>query len=325
MNIMAKKKRNNLIFFLIVIILSVAIGITFFFGRGKESNDKNSKEMDYHSMKFKGTTYEFDSSIVSILFMGVDSIDSESVGQADSLQLYLLNRKNQSIQVVALSRDIMTDIHMYDVQHNDLGWDKQHLGLAYAYGSSKKNGAMLTTQAVSKLLFDVPINHFVAMDLTKLPEVHDIVGTLDVIVPNDSLVDEFPEWNKGNTIILTRDNVEKFVRTRDIEKNYSNVERMERQKVYLNAFFAKVNEMLTQDFDGTVSKLYSVSKDLITNISLEDIQSFAKMLQTYSYDQNTDFYTLKGIDKTGANHDEFDVDEKALKEMVVSLFYRKES
>lgn len=320
-----KNKTKTLGLIAVILLLILALMSMLLFFNERPSNEDVSSASDYHHIEYNGKKYDYNSSIVSILFMGIDSTGPEQMGQADAMQLVLLNREEESIQVIALSRDIMTDIHLFDVEHNDLGWDKQHLGLAYAYGDSPKNGAMLTSQAVSKLLYDVPVVHFAAMDLSILPELQNVVGELQVTVPNDSLVEVDPTWTKGSVVTLNADNVESFVRTRDTEQDFSNTDRMERQKAYIGAYVQKIKEMLTNDFDNTVQLLYNVCKDMTTNITLDDIQSFSSMLLSYSYDSNSDFYTLQGENKTGELHDEFEVDQEALQQLVVELFYEEEN
>lgn len=319
-----KNKAKTGILIGIIFVLVIALLCMLFFFREETSSGDSSSTSDYHQIEYNGKNYEYNSSIISILFMGIDSTNAEQMGQADAMQLVLLNREEKSIQVIALSRDIMTDIHLFDVEHNDLGWEKQHLGLAYAYGDSSKNGAMLTSQAVSKLLYDIPVVHFAAMDLSILPELQNVVGELQVTVPNDSLVEVDPTWTKGSVVTLNEDNVEKFVRTRDTEQDFSNTDRMERQKAYIGAYVQRIKEMLTNNFDNTIQLLYNVCMDTTTNITLDDIQTFSSMLLSYSYDSNSDFYTLKGEDKTGELHDEFEVDQEALQQLVVKLFYKEE-
>lgn len=319
-----KNKAKTGILIGIIFVLVIALLCMLFFFREETSSGDSSSTSDYHQIEYNGKNYEYNSSIISILFMGIDSTNAEQMGQADAMQLVLLNREEKSIQVIALSRDIMTDIHLFDVERNDLGWEKQHLGLAYAYGDSSKNGAMLTSQAVSKLLYDIPVVHFAAMDLSILPELQNVVGELQVTVPNDSLVEVDPTWTKGSVVTLNEDNVEKFVRTRDTEQDFSNTDRMERQKAYIGAYVQRIKEMLTNNFDNTIQLLYNVCMDTTTNITLDDIQTFSSMLLSYSYDSNSDFYTLKGEDKTGELHDEFEVDQEALQQLVVELFYEEE-
>lgn len=329
------KNKKSLFFIIIGITALVAalVGLNYLddFQHSKlPTNQESSSTTEtnsfngYHYVEHNGKKYKFNSSIASILFMGVDSSDGGGIGQVDTIELFLLNRNDQTMQVVSLSRDIMTPIRLFDVAHNDLGWDTNHLALAYAYGSTPLNGAMLTCQAVSRLLNNIPINYFVAVDLTKLPLVHNVVGELSVEVPNDSLVEINPDWSKGSIITITNDNVELFLRSRDSDINYSNNDRMQRQMAYLNAFFAKISEMLNKDFDNTVSRLYNLSKDLITNISLSDIESFSNMLISYSYDQQNDFYSIEGENKLGEFHDEFYVNQEKLLELLINLFYKEE-
>lgn len=320
------KRNKGIIFSLILIIL---IGALFYiFTIDKEENiivdDDIQVKNDYHHLTYEGKEYEYDPSVITILFMGIDTTDPDNVGQADSLQLYLFDRKDEVIDVINISRDTMADIKLYDVSHNELGWERQHLALAFAYGSSMENGAMLTCQAVSKMFNDIPINYFIAMDMSKMFTIHSLVETLEVVVPNDSLVEIDPMYAAGATVTITKDNVETYLRYRNTDENFSNMYRMERQKSYLNAYVKKVKEMLSQDIDSVISKLYNISKQLITNVSLEDIQNFANMLTTYSYDDAKNFHELKGENVLGENHDEFIFDEDALTTLIIDLFYEME-
>ena len=318
-------KKNKSWILLVVGLVALALLITLLFFPEKKEEVVSNQTEDYHEKVIDGKRYMYDASIVSILFMGIDTKDPEKLGQADMIDLVLLNRDQETMQVVSISRDTMTKIHLFDMEHHSLGWDTQHLALAYTYGDSHKNGATLTSQAVSKLLLDVPIVHFLAMDLSQLSVVHDVVGTLEVVVPNDSLVDVEPSWQAGTIITLTKDTVETFVRRRDIEEDYSNVERMERQKAYMNAYMEKVKKMLSEDFEKTLGLLYNICKQMTANITIENVEAFANMLLTYTYDQNQDFVTLPGTNKTSEVHDEFIVDQKALQELVINLFYKEEN
>lgn len=318
MVIMVKKKWLNVF---LIGVLVVCVGFLVFYKENQGTTSTTDGD-DYHLIQYQDAQYSYNTSMIQILFMGIDSSDG-TMGQADSLQLYSLDRDHKEISVMSLNRDAMTEIELFDVEHNSLGWDLQHLALAYAYGSDAKNGSMLTMRAVSKMLFDIPINKFVALDLSKLKDVQNIVGSLDVVVSNDSLVNEVPAWTTGTLATITSENVELFVRKRDTNESYSNESRMERQRVYLNAYYAKIKEMLSEDFDGTVKRLYSVLSELTTNLTLEDVQDYADMILNYAYDDSR-YYSLPGTNQTGELHDEFEIDQKALKALVVQLFYEKE-
>lgn len=81
-------------------------------------------EGDGKTIEYKGHTYEFNSNIASILFMGVDHDEFKddavpsTAGQADALYLMTYNISTGKIKVLALNRDIMTDISRYDSEGN---------------------------------------------------------------------------------------------------------------------------------------------------------------------------------------------------------------
>ncbi len=321
-----KKRKRNIFVILTIIPLLICIGVGIFLIVTKEKPNAHNdiEENDYHKIIYNDNEYKYNTSIISILLLGIDTTDDSKQGQADTIQLLLLNRETETIQVIALSRDIMTEIRMFDISRNDLGWNRQHLALAYSYGDTKATGCILMNQAVSRLLYNIPINYYGAIDLTMLSQIHNVVGELDVIVPNDSLVDIDESWQKGTTVTLTNTNVEKFLRKRDIAQKFSNNDRMERHEAYLTAYFEKIKEMLQNDFDKTLEKLYDASKSMTTNITLKDIQVFAEMALTYQFDPENDYYILEGENVSGAFHDEFEVDQDYLKSLVVELFYDKE-
>lgn len=320
MNTMTRNK--NKLFYIGVILMFIgclSVGLVLF--QSKDPTVTNTTDSDYHTVEYKNKKYEYDTSIINVLAMGVDSSDG-SVGQTDALQLYSFNRKTKSIQVISLNRDTLTPIQLFDVEHNSLGWKKQHLALAYAYGRDTANGALLTNQAVSKMLYGIPVNKYVAIDLSKLSELQDVVGSFEVTVPNDSLVSVNPEWTKGSVITLDSSNVESFVRTRDTDQDYTNEYRMERQRVYLNAYYAKLNEKLQSGYKEVLNKIYNLLQNVTSNITYNEIKSYVKMVQTYSYTQD-EFYELPGKHRVGDMHDEFILDKSQLKKMLIDLYYKE--
>lgn len=322
-NTISNRKKIIISILIIFLIGIIILGISLL-SEKKVYNVYNEREYDYHEVIYNNEKYIYNTSIISILFMGIDTKDNEKQGQADSIQILLLNRKTQSIQVISLSRDIMTEIKLFDAAYNELGWHKQHLGLAYSYGDSKASGGMLMTQSISKMLGGIPIVNYVAMDLNILPNVHSIVGDLEVVMPNDSLEAVNEKWKEGETIIITNENIEEYIRTRDINEEFSNNYRMERQKAYGIEYFKKIKEMLEDNFDETIKEIYNACNDMTTNISFNDLKSFGEMILTYSFDYNNEYYILKGEDISGEIHDEFEVDQDYLNKLIIKLFYSRE-
>ena len=316
------KKMRYLLSAIVIICLvaALAISLSYVLNKKKAKTTKVS-ESDYHTMTYQGKEYSYNTSLISILLLGIDyTNETNTQGQSDAIELLLLNREKKTIQLLALPRDTMTPIQVTDISGKNLGWTKNHLNLAYAYGTSKEEGCMYAMQAVSKLLGNVPITKYGSMNIKQIKMLQNVVGTLQVTIPNNSLTFVDHTWVKGRTITINSSNVEKFVRTRNTKQNYSAMARMERQKVYMKAYFMKIKTMLSTDFNGTIKKMYQVIQQITTNISYSDMVDFGNMALKYSFDDNS-YYTLKGKSVTTSTYDEFHYDDKALKSLIKTLFY----
>ena len=138
-------------------------------------------------------------------------------------------------------------------------------------------------------------------------------------MPDNSLADVYPEFKEGAVVDITGENAEKFVRYRDTDKTQSALVRQERQKTYLQALVQKAQEKAGEDA-GFVTDLYdSIKSYTVTNMG-NDI--FAKILAA-SRNGITDTETVPGEGTQGENFDEYHVDEDALSDLIISMFYEK--
>lgn len=322
MAIMDTDKKKGVFTYISIVLLIIAIVIAINMYRKDNNNYVYESKDDYHTIQYNNQEYNYDTSIVSILFLGIDSKD-DSQGQSDVMQLVLLDRSEKKIKVIGLSRDIMTDIKQFDVRGNDLGWSKQHLNLAYAYGTTSEMGCMLSTSAISKLFKDIPIAHYAAMQLNELTTFANIVGPLDIVIPNNSLVVFQPSWKKGTKVTITDSNVEDYLRTRSTDEQFSNNDRMQRHKEYITKYFQKLKKLLNEDKNGTIKKVFDKSQSLTTNIGYTDLQNFANMILEYDFDPEVDYYLLDGENVSGIVHDEFVVNQDSLQTLIIDLFYEK--
>ncbi len=309
---------------IVVILLGLTSGILVMMKKNQETkvSATTEEQHDYHQVEVNGKSYEYNSSLVGILLLGVDSSDTKNLGQADFISLLLMDREKETMKLLSISRDTMTQIQLKDASGNDLGWDTQHLALSYAYGSSEENGSMLTMSAVSKLLNDIPVINFVTADVSTIASFQNIVGNLNVVVPDDSLSYLNMGWDEGKEITLTADTAEKFLRSRNTNVAYSSEMRRMRQKAYMDAYIKKLKSMLTADFQTTVKKMASVYDQVTTNLSLNELDAYAEMVMTYDFDTNG-FYNLTGKEKQGDFHDEYWIDESAKNDLILRLFYKE--
>lgn len=304
-------------------IIKILLSFTLLLGLSacqKDNTVDTTIDQDtYRRLELDGVKYKFNSHLVSFLIIGTDT-DDENVGHSDFMGLLIFDRENKEVDFLALSRNAYVPIKTYDANGEFLDWSSNFLTLSYSYGSDVKSASYLTADAVSRLLNDIPMTYIASFDLDGIQAVHEVVETLTVTVPDNSLEFKYPKWTEGKEIELTVDNVEEFVRIRDVSEDFTNVNRMTRQKTYLLAYVNKLKEILATDFNGAAGKLEGVLAESFTNFDLSEVEAFANMLMTYQWDENS-FYELPGVEEKGMFHDKFIVDEDALLRLIADLFY----
>src|SRR5699024_10998958 len=101
--------------------------------------------------------------------LGVDTgaLGRTEKGRSDSMMVVTVNPQKEETTIVSLDRDIMADML-------DDGQTFDKMNHAYAYG-----GEELAMDAAEKLL-DIPIDHFVTINMQGLRDLIDAVGGITV-------------------------------------------------------------------------------------------------------------------------------------------------
>jgi len=213
----------------------------------------------------------------------------------------------------------MTKIEVFNPSGKSLGMTTDHINIQYAYGDGKQKSCELMKTAVSNMLDGVPIQGYCSMNMDGIAALTDFVGGVEITVPDSSLEDVNPDFKEGSTVTLTGENAEQFVHYRDTKKSQSALVRQERQKTYIQALLKKCQDEASQNA-GFVADLYSSIKDYTVTSMGNDV--FAKLLVA-SQNGISDTQTVPGQGTEGENFDEYHIDEDALTEMIISMFYEK--
>ena len=209
---------------------------------------------------YKGHEYTFNDNIATILFMGIDNRELKknakmgTAGQADALYLVTYDVNTKRMRILCINRDTMTDISRYDVEGNYIDTKKTQICLAYAFGDGQKTSAENEKTAVQRLMYNIPVNAYYAIDLSAIKILNDDVGGVPV-VPQYT----FAKFKKGVPITLKGDQAESFVRHRDIRLMDDNLRRIECQKQYINKFAQRIVPATRSNLN-TPNKLYTHSK-----------------------------------------------------------------
>ena len=290
----------------------------------------NSVDMKggYRTITWKDKEYQYNSLITTILYAGLDSTDplkaSETYSnkaRADSVSVVILDKKKKKMSILALNRDTMTEIRRYTRTGEDMGTYVSHLGYAYSYGDGGEVSCEDLKEAVEKLL-GISIDEYAVTNQSSITSINDLVGGVTVTVPNDDLAAMYPELKKGAVVTLDDSNVKDFLQHRDTAADFSNEGRIERQQAYVTAYVDLLKNRLASEPDQLWQEIGQMNDYLQTSITKNKYLSLARLLEKVSF-TDADYYRPTGKDSAGELHDEFYVDEDALQQLVIDLFYEE--
>lgn len=267
---------------------------------------------------YKGESYVYNKDLKTVLFLGVDKkgdLTGSSIygrnGQSDCLILLVMNTKDKTTELVEISRDTMTDVDVYSMEGNFLRTITAQIATQYSYGDGEKRSCQFTKNVVSNLMYGIPIQNYVALDISGISAIVDGMGGVKITVPEDyTSVDE--AFVKGSEITLNGAQAEKYVRYRDINEFGSNNQRMERQTQFIRAFFPQLKGQKDYDEILNVAEPY-----MVTDMDVDTLKSLSE------YEMSEDIRKVTGEDKEGEEHDEYYVDDEALYELILDMFYVK--
>ncbi|MDO4491744.1 MAG: LCP family protein [Lachnospiraceae bacterium] len=348
----AKRRKKILIRILlgIVLLLLLLVG-TFFWLRymGENNLKKNivetpvevvvpeevaeevEEEDNENLVVYNGERYWYNEDVITVLCIGVDREEFSSPddmviggnGQADADVLVIFDKKNGKISFLNISRDCMVDLDRYNIQGQYLDTVKEQLCLSFAFGNGQQTSCENTALSVSRLLYGIPINAYVAIDFNSIGTLNDAVGGVSVPVTED-IAHLFPGTTVGALVNLVGSEAVTYVRTRDTELLDSNNTRMARQKQYILAFLRKALEQIKEDPTKALALFNSVSDNMVTSIKLSEVTYFGTFFAQHGFKEEN-LTSLQGEVVLGEDDfAQFIPDEKALFETVLNLFYEKE-
>ena len=341
-----RKKRGPLIavliiFGILVLLLATVVGAYFYLNKKGEAQLKKNQsiasitapeeatsEDDGKTIVYNGAKYKYNEDNINILFMGVDrdmQDTGEKVigenGQADVLIWAALDSKTGHLSLINISRDAMVDVNKYNVEDKYLGTDKMQLCLAYSYGDGKEKSCENTLQSVSRLMYGMPVNAYVAIDYSAIAPLNDAIGGVTVNVLED-LTQSDSSLKAGETVTLHGEQAQTYVRSRNTEVLDSNNQRMERQKQYIDAFLQQAISQTKKNLTLPVTLYNDVSDYMVTNISASEVTHLATLMIQNGV-SGGDILTVPGEVTQGDVYAEFNPDDKELYKLILSVFYKE--
>lgn len=282
------------------------------------SSSQPEREITYYN----GTAYAKKEGLETVLLMGLDKFEGETPEsyvnnqQADFLLVLVMDQQAQTCTPIQLNRDTMTKIQILGVTGAPAGTFTGQLALAHTYGSGEEDSCENTVLAVSNLLYGMEIHHYVSMTMDGVALLNDLVGGVTVEVMDDfSGIDD--TLVQGETVTLLGEHALNYVRSRGGLEDSTNLHRMERQRQYLGALQEQVKKASREE-GFTLDALMRLNEYLVSDCTINQLSDLAESLTTY---QVGEILTTKGEAKVGEKFMEFTVDEEALQQLIMDVFY----
>lgn len=313
---------------LLLALMAALLGAAFLVSRQEEvptemAGQAVSAPQKAVSLAYQGQEYPMKEHLQTVLLIGTDGTegyeekenvlqDYYNYNQADFLVLLVIDTEAGTTEVIQLNRDTMTDVPWLDVIGNYGGTEFQQLCLAFNSGDGGRESCLNTVNAVSSLLFDAPIQHYIQIPMSGISTLNNLVGGVPVTIPED-LTGVDPAFAMGATVHLTGDQAEKFVRARMRLDNDTNLARMSRQQIYLESFRKQAQKAFDSDSEFALKLVEKTGEFLQTDLTAQQLSDLIRIL-----DQSmvSPVRTADGELITGAEHYEFFVDEASFWEIV---------
>ena len=279
----------------------------------------DGREITYYT----GTAYARREDLETVLLLGVDKFEGETPEgyvnnqQADFLLLLVMDKQHETCTPIQLNRDTMTQIQILGVTGEPAGTMTGQLALAHTYGSGEEDSCENTVLAVEYLLYGVGINHYVSLTMDGVALLNDLVGgvTLEVLDDFSGIDDTLVQ---GETVNLQGQHALTYVRSRGGLEDSSNLRRMERQRQYLAALQGQLSSKAQSDEGFTLEALLQLNEYLVSDCTVDQLSDLGDSLAAY---QVNDILTTPGEARKGEEFMEFTVDESALQQLVMDVFY----
>lgn len=101
--------------------------------------------------------YNYNEDILTFLFMGIDGEGAAEGyadgGRADALFLFVLNPHDETMSLIPINRDTMTEVDVYDAQGNYKNTVTAQVCVQYGFGDGGRESCEYQIEAVSNLFY----------------------------------------------------------------------------------------------------------------------------------------------------------------------------
>ena len=269
--------------------------------------------------------YEYNKDIINILLIGIDKeseglvIQSKTItgGQADTIAVLSIDTRTNIFTIIRVPRDTIADVVMLDSDYNYAATVSAPICTSHSYGDGEELSSELTMDAVSRLLYDIPINRYFTLNLNAIS---DIVNKVDGITLE--MLDDFTKvsWRmeKGKTVQLNGYMAKRYITARSYECMVGEDlgSRMPRQSQFMLELYKIVKEKAKSDITFPLFLLEVSKENTLHNLSFKELSFLTSLILENELNVD-DIITLPG--KMSDNG--YIIDDEETHRIIIDTYY----
>ena len=319
-----KSKLTTAIVVVIVIVALIALGAVIARQAGKENMRAPMQQEESLTVRYDGHEYMYNEDVVSVLIMGISDesyYTGDDTSCSDANFLVTIDTATNEVNVTTVPRDTMCEVDVY--QNGKYKFTTHtNLGLAYAIDAPKEACAENVVKSVSRIMEDMPVNYYFAMNVHAIEDLAAAVGGVKLTaletIPGTNIVE-------GEKITLKGNDALRYLQYRDQYKAESALDRQAREEQFIKAFINKAKKM---SVDQLLKVVKTVSDYSITNLGAEEMSYLASCFLAGAK-ASVDMITLEGTTKSkvyqtdGLEHEYIELSKKSVHAAVIADYYKQ--
>lgn len=294
------------------LLYPVIVAAVFLFVLGLRVSYSNDSFWEYVSEHYIRPTFSLSSSLsvltasadqvlvgaqedrINILLLGIGGKGHEGSNLTDTIIVASYKPSTNEVGMMSIPRDLLVPIPGY-------GWRKVNNLYSIAEYNDRGTGGDYAKQIISQI-FDVQIPYYIRIDFNGFTQLVDLVGGIDVDVPN-TLSDyqypipgreKAPEDERYEHLYIEAgaqhfdgQTALKYVRSRHGQgEEGSDFARAKRQQLVIEALMDKVFSLNTLLRPSKIKKIQAnLEENIDTNLNADELAAFAKLAAQYLGDK----------------------------------------
>ena len=278
-------------------------------------------ELSEGEILYDDDIYMYNEAIINILLIGIDTDEKgltvqggvNTGGQADTIMVLTINTKTNEFEIVRVPRDTIAEVVMLDSDYNYAATISAPICTAHSYGDGETLSNELMMQAVSRLLYDIPIHRYYSLNLEAIADIVDELGgiTLEML---DDFTNISSQMEKGKIVTLNGSRAIRYIQYRNGGDDYSS--RMPRQLQFMYELYRVIKGKTKDNFTFPLTLMEIVKENTIHNLSISEITYLTNLMLDHDLNANQ-IITLPG--EMVENF--YLTDDEELHKKIVEIFY----